>query len=148
MQYAIENTQTSKTQRVSGSRKRIWTGRIMSGFIMLFMLFDCVTHFIRTEQVRQAFAQLGIPIELSVVIAAIQLVCLILYVIPKTSVLGAVLFTGYLGGAVWSLLLIGQPVFSHVLFPVYFGIILWGGIYLRDDSLRRVFPLRREESIF
>jgi len=148
MQSIIQNAQISQIPEIHASKGKLWTGRIMSGIIVLFMLFDCITHFIRTEQVRQAFAQLGIPIELSVVIAAIQLVCLILYVIPKTSVLGAVLFTGYLGGAVWSLLLIGQPVFSHVLFPVYFGIILWGGIFLRNESLRRIFPFRREESFF
>jgi hypothetical protein len=136
-QHVIHNTDVSKG--------RLWTGRIMSGFIVLFMLFDSIIHFIKIEPVVQSFAQLGFPIGLSSTIAIIQFICIVLYVIPRTSVLGAVLFTGYLGGAVVTLMRAGEPLFSHVLFPVYFGIILWGGLFLRNNELRRIFPFRKTE---
>ena len=92
----------------------------------------------------EAFAKLGYSISLAVPLGIIEIACILLYVIPRTSVLGAVLLTGYLGGAVATNLRTGAPLFSNVLFPVYVGVLLWGGLYLRDNALRGVFPVRRQ----
>jgi DoxX-like protein len=125
------------------SSGRLWTARILSALAVLFLLFDVVIHFMRPAPVAASFAQLGYSLSLAVPLAIIELVCLVLYVIPRTSVLGAVLLTGYLGGAVASNLRIGAPLFTNVLFPVYVALFLWGGLYLRDAALRAVFPVRK-----
>ncbi len=118
------------------SRARLWTGRVISILITLFMLFDCLGHFLKPAPVVQAFAQLGFPLRFSVPLAIVELVCVALYVIPRTAVLGAILLTGYLGGAVAIQLRVGNPFFAETLFPVYIGILLWGGLVLRDPRLR------------
>jgi DoxX-like protein len=125
------------------SSRRLWTARILSALAVLFLLFDVVIHFMRPAPVAAGFAQLGYSLSLAVPLAIIELVCLVLYVIPRTSVLGAVLLTGYLGGAVASNVRIGAPLFTNVLFPVYVALFLWGGLYLRDAALRAVFPVRK-----
>ncbi|MDR3625318.1 MAG: DoxX family protein [Ignavibacteriaceae bacterium] len=129
----------------SVSKASLWTGRIMSGVVVLFMLFDSITKIIKADQVLKASTQLGYPAETIPVIEIILLICVIFYIIPYTSILGAVLLTGYLGGAVASNLRIETPLFSNILFPVYMGILAWGGIFLRDVYLRRFFPLRKTE---
>lgn len=125
------------------SNGRLWTARTLSTLAVLFLLFDVVIHFMRPAPVVAGFAQLGYPLSLAVPLAIIELVCLVLYVIPRTSVFGAVLLTGYLGGAIASNLRIGAPLFSTVLFPIYVALFLWGGLYLRDAALRAVFPVRK-----
>ena len=132
----------SVTASMGGSDKRMWAGRIISALPVLFLLFDAVIHIIRIGPVDKAFADLGYAASLAVPLGIIELICLILYVIPRTSVLGAVLLTGYLGGAVATNLRVGAPLFSNVLFPVYVGVLLWAGLYLRDNRLRAVFPVR------
>jgi DoxX-like protein len=92
----------------------------------------------------QGTTQLGYPGHLIRGIGIIELVCLALYVIPQTAVLGAILLTGYLGGAVATHVRVESPLFSHILFPVYVALLIWGGLYLRDDRLRALIPLRRE----
>jgi hypothetical protein len=121
----------------------MWTGRILSGLGALFILFDATIHLMKIGPVVEAFSQLGYPIRLAVPLGVIELVCLVLYLIPRTSVLGAILLTGYLGGAIASNLRIGTPLFSNVLFPVYLALPLWGGLYLRDAGLRAVIPVRK-----
>jgi hypothetical protein len=91
----------------------------------------------------ESFNQLGYPVDLAVTLGIIELICLITYVIPRTSVLGAILLTGYLGGAVAIQLRIGAPLFSTALFPIYIGILVWEGLYLRDDRLRALVPGRK-----
>jgi hypothetical protein len=118
---------------------RLWTGRIMTGLPVLFLLFDAVIHLIEIPPVVEAFTQLGYSATLARPIGVVELVCLALFVIPRTSVLGVVLLTGYLGGAIASNLRVGNPLFSHVLFPVYLGIFLWAGLYLREPRLRVLF---------
>ena len=130
-------------QSTAVSNKRLWVGRIMSALPVLFLIFDSVIHVMRIPPVVEGFAKLGYSISLAIPLGIIEIVCLVLYVIPRTSVLGAVLLTGYLGGAVATNLRTGAPLFSNVLFPVYVGVLLWGGLYLRDNSLRAVFPVRR-----
>jgi hypothetical protein len=137
------NTTDAGNQLVSESKGRIWAGRILSALPVLFLLFDAVIHILKIAPVVEAFAQLGYSIRLAVPLGIIELVSVVLYVIPWTSVLGAVLLTGYLGGAVATNLRAGAPLFSNVLFPVYVGILLWGGLYLRDARLRAVFPVRQ-----
>jgi ABC-type transport system involved in cytochrome c biogenesis permease component len=125
-----------------GSKARLRTGGILSGLAALFLTFDAVMKFVKPAPVIQAFAQTGWPDRLAVPLGIILLACTALYVIPRTSVLGAMLLTGYLGGAVATHLRIGDPLFSHVLFPVYVGVLLWAGLYLREDRLRALVPLR------
>jgi hypothetical protein len=137
------NTTDAGNQWVSESKGRIWAGRILSALPVLFLLFDAVIHILKIAPVVEAFAQLGYSVSLAVPLGIIELVCVVLYVIPRTSVLGAVLLTGYLGGAVATNLRVGAPLFSNVLFPVYVGILLWGGLYLRNARLRAVFPVQQ-----
>jgi hypothetical protein len=124
------------------SRRRFWAGSILSALAVLFLLFDGVIKLIRIAPVVESFAQLGIPDRLAAGIGVLELACVLLYVIPRTSVLGAILLTGYLGGAIVLHLRVGDPLFSHVLFPVYVGLLIWGGLYLREDRLPALIPLR------
>lgn len=123
-------------------RQRL-AGRIVTGLVVVFLLFDSVTHIANVEQVRTAMADLGFDPGLNRVFGVVLLACLALYLAPVTSVLGAVLLTGYLGGAVATNLLTEQPILSTTLFPIYTGILVWGGLYLRDARVRSVMPLLR-----
>ncbi len=120
---------------------KLWTGRILSAFLVLFLLFDAIMKFVKPAPVVEAFAQLGWPLSTASVIGTILLICTALYVIPGTAILGAILLTGYLGGAVAANLRVGNPLFSHLLFPVYFGISLWAGLVLRDPRVPEIFFL-------
>jgi hypothetical protein len=124
------------------SKGRLWTGRIMSGLPVLFLLMDGVMKLMKPEFVVKATLQLGYPENVIVGLGIVVLVCVILYVIPRTAVLGAILLTGYLGGAVATHVRVGDPLFSHALFPVYIAVLLWGGLYLREERLRALIPLR------
>src|SRR5687768_15783686 len=121
-------------------RKQQWTGRVLSGLAILFLLFDAIGKMVRPPQVIEGTAQLGWPVSVILTLGIIQLVCLALYVIPRTAVLGAILWTGYLGGAVATHVRIENPLFSHILFPTYIAALLWGGLWLRDRRLRDLLP--------
>ena len=123
----------------------LWAGRIFSTLAVLFLLFDAVIKFIKIPPVAEAFARLGYPPSLAVPIGSILLGCVILYIIPQTSVLGAVLLTGYLGGAVATHVRVGDPLFSHILFPTYVGLMIWGGLYVREPRLRALIPFRNPQ---
>ncbi len=122
-----------------------WAGRILTGLPVLFLIFDGVIKFTKIAPVVDSFNQLGYPASLAPVIGILELVCLAVYVIPRTSVLGAILLTGYLGGAIATHVRVGNPLFSNVLFPIYVAAFLWGGLYLREDRLSELVPLRRQE---
>lgn len=122
---------------------QLWTGRVLSGVAVLFMLFDTVIHALRGPQVVQGFAQLGFPLSIAIPLSAVEFIGIVLYVIPKTSALGAILLTGYLGGAVAAQVRIGAPLLGFVLAPVYVALFLWVGLYLRDERVRAVVPVRR-----
>ncbi|HLJ91351.1 MAG TPA: DoxX family protein [Candidatus Angelobacter sp.] len=122
---------------------RLWAGRIMSGLVILFLLMDAIMKFVKPVQVTEAMAKLGYPESLTATLGAILLVSVIVYAIPSTSVLGAILLTGYLGGAVATHVRVGDPLFSHALFPVYMGILLWGGLVARDPRLGNFLPFRK-----
>jgi hypothetical protein len=132
----------SATQMAPVSKGKLWTGRIMSTLPALFLLLDGVMKLMKPEFVVKATVQLGYPESVIVPLGIVVLVCVILYVIPRTAVLGAILLTGYLGGAVATHARVGDPLFSHTLFPVYFAILVWGGLYLREERLRALIPLR------
>ena len=130
--------ETIKTQ----SSALQWTGRVLTGLTILFMLFDAWGKFTKPSYVSDAFMRLGLPLSMSTTIGALLLISTVLYAIPRTAVLGAVLLTGFLGGAVSVQMRAGTTTFEQV-FPVIFGILMWGGIYLRECGLRRVFPVKR-----
>jgi len=117
----------------------------MTGLVVAFLLFDGLVKFVQIPAVVDASNQLGFPLHLNPGIGALLLVCLATYAVPRTAVLGAILLTGYLGGAVAMHVRVGNPLISHVLFPTYVGALIWGGLYLRDARLRALIPLRGEE---
>jgi len=131
------------TETTSTSPKALWAGRIVSALVVLFMLFDSIIKLIKIEPVVQSFAQLGYPDRLAGSVGIIELICIALYTIPRTSVLGAVLLTGIMGGAIASHMRVGNPLFSHILFGVYLGGLAWLGLFLRDERVRTLIPLRR-----
>lgn len=128
---------------VDVSRAQLWTGRVLSTLAVLFLLFDAIGKLFRPPQVIEGTTQLGWPASVLIPLGIIQVVCLILYLIPRTSVLGAILWTGYLGGAIATHYRIGNPLFTHILFPTYIAALLWGGLWLRDRRLRDLLPLSR-----
>ena len=129
------------TQSAPVSKKRLWTGRIIRAVVVLFLLFDGVMKFIKPAPVVEAFAHLGWPISLAAGLGIILLASTVIYAIPSTSFLGAILLTGYLGGAVATHLRIGDPLFD-TLFPIIFGVLIWIAIFLRDDRLRTLLTVR------
>jgi hypothetical protein len=133
----------SDAQSVPLSKGRLWTGRIMSALPALFLLIDGVGKLVKPAPVVQGTLQLGYPESVLLGLGIVLLSCTVLYVIPRTAVLGAILLTGYLGDAVATHVRVGSPLFSHILFPVYLAVLLWGGLYLRDGRLRALIPLRR-----
>ena len=124
------------------SKKRLWAGRIISALPALFLLMDGVMKLVKPAVVVEATVRLGYPESVIVGLGIILLASTVLYLIPSTSVLGAILLTGYLGGAVATHVRVGEGLFP-VLFPVFFGMLIWLGLYLRDDRLRALLPLRR-----
>ena len=125
----------------SVSKGSLWAGRIISGVVVLFMIFDGVTKLIKAPQVIEATVRIGFPENTIVGIGAALLICTALYIIPRTSVLGAILLTGYLGGATAANVRVSSPLFN-TSFPIVFGVLIWAGLFLRDRVLRALIPLR------
>lgn len=134
----------SATQKQVGptSKAASWTGRVLSILIVLFMLFDGISKLMKPPSVVQGFTQAGWPASLVVTIGVIALICAVLYAIPRTAVLGAILLTGYLGGATASNLRIGLPMIV-IFSPVILGVLAWLALFLREDRLRGLIPLKR-----
>jgi hypothetical protein len=130
------------TQAAPISRTSLWAGRIISGLMVLFLLFDAIVKLLKAAPAMQGTTQLGYSTSVVFPLGVILLVCVVLYAVPRTSVLGAILLTGYLGGAVATQVRVGHPLFSQILFPVYVGVLLWLGLYLRDERVRAMVPLR------
>ena len=131
----------SGTQTVPVSKKMLWTGRVMSALPALFLLVDGAMKLVKPEPVVKATVELGYAETVILPLGVVLLACTILYLIPRTAVLGAILLTGYLGGAVATHVRAGQRLFE-ILFPVVVGALLWGGLVLRDDRLGTLIPLR------
>lgn len=125
------------------SKTMLWSGRIVSWVITLLLLLDAVMKILQVPQVMEGTLKVGYPANAVRPIGIILLVCLICYVVPRTSVLGAILLTGYLGGAVATNVRISAPLFSYTLIPVYVGVLVWGGLFLQDTRLRALIPLRK-----
>lgn len=128
---------------ISKAPGKPWVGYIFSGLPVLFLLMDAVGKLVKPEPVIIATTELGYNESVIVPLGVILLICVVLYVVPLTSVLGAILLTAYLGGAVATHVRVGSPLFTHTLFPVYLGIFLWIGLYLRMSGLRDIIPYRR-----
>jgi hypothetical protein len=124
------------------SRRQILAGRGLSGLAAAFLAVDGVMKFVLPPPVVEAATHLGLGLQLVTPIGLVLLLCTTLYVIPRTAVLGAILLTGFLGGAVFSHLRVVDPLATHVLFPVYLGTMLWAGLFLRNPRLRALVPLR------
>jgi hypothetical protein len=122
------------------SKKTLWAGRIVSLLAVLFLLFDAAGHLMMPASVVEAFNRLGYPLSLSPTVGIIALVCVVIYAIPYTSILGAILLTGYFGGAVATHLRVRDPLFD-TLFPIIFGVLVWVGLFLRDGRLRALIPI-------
>lgn len=121
---------------VAPTKGTMWTGRVLTGLFLIFMLFDSTMKFMRTPEALKGTADLGWPVSVLTPLGVILLILLALYVIPRTSVLGAIFLTGYLGGAVATHVRIGNPLFSHILFPIYVALIMWVGLALRNPRVR------------
>lgn len=130
-------------ERLAASKPALWAGRVMSALFVLFLLMDSVIKLIPIQPVIKSMTEMQLPVSMARPIGIIELVSLALYLWPRSAVLGAVLFTGVFGGAIASHWRLGDPLFSHVLFGVYLGILMWGGLWLRDAGLRSLFPFRR-----
>ena len=142
MRSAAPSAAETSTGPGSISKKTLWAGRIITGLVTAFLIFDAGIHIMKPAPVVEAFAKLNFPIRYAIPLGIIELVGILLYVIPRTSMLGAIFLTGYLGGAIAVQLPTGNSLFGEVLFPVYIAVFLWGGIYLRDARLRTMVPLR------
>jgi hypothetical protein len=136
---AIDNSTTLTPAR----NWTFWLGWALSGLFILFMVFDASIKLVPIQPVIDTMTELGYPVEYARLLGILSLVGTLLYAIPRTSVLGAVLLTAYLGGAVSAHVRIGSPLFSHDLFGVYMGLFAWGGIWLRNAKLRAIFPIVR-----
>ncbi|WP_044589751.1 DoxX family protein [Bradyrhizobium sp. LTSPM299] len=133
----IAETEVSKPARI--------IGRVLSGLVIVFLLFDGAIKLVPWPVVTETMDRMGYGSSetLARSLGLITIVCTLLYSVPPTSILGAILLTGYLGGAIASHVRIGSPLFTHTLFGVYLGLMVWGGLYLRDGNLRALLPFRR-----
>jgi hypothetical protein len=134
---------TSVSIETAPSRKALWTGRILTGLAVLFLLFDATMKLLQPVEAIKGTTDLGWPVEVILPLGILQLILLALYLIPRTSIFGAILWTGYLGGAIATHVRIGNPLFTHILFPIYIALLLWGGLWLRDRRLRTLIPISR-----
>jgi len=128
---------------VTVSKPVLWTSRTMSALPVLLVLFGSVLKLMKTPAVIEGFARAGVPEKLIVPVGLIELTCVVVYLIPRTAVLGVILMTGLLGGAAITNLRIADPTYP---IPVILGMLAWGGLYLRDPRLRELIPLRSTRS--
>ncbi|MET0595194.1 MAG: DoxX family protein [Polyangiaceae bacterium] len=127
----------------SVSKAALWGGRVASALAVLFLAFDATLKLTQNPMALQGTVELGYPVGVIFGLGVVEAACLALYLMPRTAVLGAVLWTGYLGGAIATHVRLDNPLFTHVLFPTYVALLLWGGLWLRDPRIRALFPLRR-----
>jgi hypothetical protein len=135
-----ETMMQSDNESAPISRGMLWTGRIMSALPILFLLMDGAMKLVKPPMVVEATVKLGYRENVILPLGIVLLACTLLYAIPRTAVLGAILLTGYLGGAVATHVRMGEGVFS-IMFPIIFGVLIWGGLFLRDARVRALIPL-------
>jgi len=126
----------------SVSRGARWTGRVMSGLVIVFLVFDGAMKLIPLDVVVTTSQQMAIPLDIIRTLGVLTLLGTLLYAYPRTAVLGAIVLTGYLGGAIYAHFRLADPLFTHTLFGVYLGLLVWGGLYLRDPRVRALIPFR------
>ena len=138
-------TTITETATAPASRVANLLGRILSGLVIVFLLFDAAIKLVPLAVVTETMDRMGYGSSenLARSLGLITIVCTVLYSLPPTSILGAILLTGYLGGAIASHLRIGSPLFTHTLFGLYLGLMVWGGLWLRDRNLQSMIPFRR-----
>ena len=140
----METVMMGVTAKVS--RTRLWTGRVLTTLMTLFLLFDGITKVLKERHVVAAVTEMGIAVSTIVWIGALLLVCTALYIIPRTAVFGAMLLTAYLGGAVFANVIAKHPLFE-CWFPVIFGVLVWAGLYLREPRLWELVPFRKTTAV-
>lgn len=128
------------------SKTTLWASRIMGGIVILFMLADSIGKFIKPEEVISGTLELGYAEHHLLVMGILGLICTLLYAFPRTTILGAVLLTGYWGGAIATHVRLDNPLFSHILFPVYLAVLAWGAIWLKDEQVRNLLFFRKKKS--
>jgi hypothetical protein len=138
----VVDRHTDQEELAMNSRTALWTGRVLSGIAVLFLLFDGAIKLVPIQPVTDSLRELGYPATDSFArfLGVITLICTALYAWPRTALLGAVLLTAIMGGAIASHLRLGDPLFSHTLFGVYLGLLFWVGLWLRDERVRRIMP--------
>ena len=137
MSATILGSTMRRTNSVDGrSALARWSGHVITGLAVLFLLFDISVKLLVNEAAVQSTADLGWPAHHLLTLGVIEIACLVVYLIPRTAPLGAILWTGYLGGAIATHLRLDNPLFSHILFPIYIAALLWGGLFLRDARVR------------
>jgi hypothetical protein len=144
-QFTSEKAMSTIAETAPVSKPARWLGRVLSGLVIAFMLFDGAIKLVPWPIVTETMDRIGYGSSetLARSLGLITIVCTVLYAIPPTSIVGAILLTGYLGGAMASHVRIGSPLFSHMLFGFYLGLMVWGGLWLRDRSVRQSIPFRR-----
>lgn len=123
--------------------KLVWTGRIIGGLVCCLFLFSATSKLFYTQmfpQMPQEMEKMGLPMNILLPIGILEIMCVVVYLVPVTSVLGAVLFTGYLGGAILTHVRLGEPVYMHI----FLGLMIWLGIYLREPRLHSILPFRKK----
>jgi hypothetical protein len=128
---------------MSNSNRTVTIGRVLSALAILFLSFDVAIKLVQLPIVGDTMAQLGYARDLGLTIGIVELVCLVLYVVPRTAVLGAILWTAVFGGGIATHIRVDSPLFSHILFGVYLGLFVWGGLYLRNPRVRELIPVAR-----
>lgn len=140
------DTARARPHAAQPTRARLWTARILGILVSAFLLMDALGKAARLQPYVEGTVELGFDEDMVATIGVVLLLCTIIYVTPRTAVLGAILLTGYLGGAVAVQVLAGNPLLSHTLFPVYIAVMAWGALYVRDPGLRGLIPLRRGQA--
>src|ERR1700722_18857289 len=140
-----EKAMSTVAEKAPIARPALWLGRVLSGLVIVFLLFDGAIKLVPWPIVTETMDRIGYGSSESLArsLGIITIACTLLYAIPPTSIVGAILLTGYLGGAMASHLRIGSPLLSHTLFGLYLGLMVWGGLWLRDRNLRTLIPFRR-----
>src|ERR1700730_7067899 len=140
-----EKAMATAVEKAPIAKPALWLGRVLSGLVIVFLLFDGAIKLVPWPVVTETMDRIGYGSSESLArsLGIIPIACTVLYAIPPTSIVGAILLTGYLGGAMASHMRIGSPLFTHTLFGLYLGLMVWGGLWLRDRSLRTLLPFRR-----
>lgn len=140
---AATETFSASVPEISKSRVALWTGRVLTGIAALFLLMDGSMKLFANPEAIKGTTELGYPEHVLFGLGALQLVCLAIYLFPRTAVLGAVLWTGYLGGAIATHVRVENPLLTHTLFPIYVALFVWGGLWFRNENVRKLLPFTK-----